>query len=72
MPAAACLVQDPYRTHPPTLALGREGPPAGASRPAGTRLLDPVRAAIRLRRPAPRAAAGRERWAARRASRAHA
>jgi hypothetical protein len=34
---------------PPTLALVREGPPPGAGRPAGTRLLDQGRAAIRLR-----------------------
>jgi len=49
MTAAACLGQDPYPAHPPTLALVREGPPPGAPRPAGMRLLDQVRAAIRLR-----------------------
>jgi len=49
MPAAACLGQDPYCVLTPTLALVREGPPPGAPRPTGRRLLDQVRAAIRLR-----------------------
>jgi len=49
MRAAACLGQDPYRVLTPTLALVREGPPPGAPRPTGMRLLDQVRAAIRLR-----------------------
>ena len=49
MLAAACLGQDPYCVLTPTLALVREGPPPGAPRPTGRRLLDQVRAAIRLR-----------------------
>ena len=49
MPAAACLGQGPYCVLTPTLALVREGPPPGAPRPTGRRLLDQVRAAIRLR-----------------------
>jgi len=49
MPAATCLGQDSYRVLTPTLALVREGPPPGAPPPAGMRLLDQVRAAIRLR-----------------------
>ena len=49
MPAVACLGQDPYRVLMPTLAFVREGPPPGVPRPTGMRLLDQVRAAIRLR-----------------------
>ncbi len=49
MPAAACLGQDPYRAFTPAIALVREGPPPGVPRPTGMRLLDQVRAAIRLR-----------------------
>jgi hypothetical protein len=49
MPAAACFGQDPHRVLMPTLALVREGPPPGVPRPTGMRLLDQVRAAIRVR-----------------------
>lgn len=49
MPAVACLGQDSHRALPPVPTLVREGPPPGAYHPAGMRLLDQVRAAIRLR-----------------------
>ena len=52
MPAAAILGYGPNCLLSPALALVREGPPPGVPRPAGAsgpRLLDQVRAAIRLR-----------------------
>jgi integrase len=52
MSAAAILGYGPNRLLSPALGLAREGPPPGVPRPAGAsgpRLLDQVRAAIRLR-----------------------
>jgi hypothetical protein len=55
MPAASRLGHDSPCALPPILALVREGPPPGAPRivpgpgTTGVRLLDQVRAAIRLR-----------------------
>jgi len=52
MPGAACLGQVTYRVPSPTLACVREGPPPGAPHPADRptpRLLDQIRAAVRLR-----------------------